>query len=95
MRMYQEDLGQRAGRRGLQTAWLYGAALGRDSGCARGCGAPWVGCRVQSLISSHGAELPVTPYLGHSFSLLRMTIDPRPQAMLVSLTDGLRLLLVL
>lgn len=41
------------------------------------------------------AKSTFTPYLGHSFNLLRMTFDPRPQAIFASFTDGLRLLCAL
>lgn len=41
------------------------------------------------------AKSTLTPYLGHSFNLLRMTIDLRPQTILFSFTDSLRLLCAL
>ena len=94
MRMYQEDLGQRAGRRGLQAAWLTAQQLAETL-------AAHVAVVLLGLAAAFSPSYrpttrsSITPYLGHSFSLLRMTLDPRPQALLSSFTDGLRLLLVL
>ena len=37
----------------------------------------------------------ITPYAGHCLTLLRMTFDPRPQGLLVQMTEGLRLVWIL
>ncbi len=91
---FREYLRQRAGRRGLQAAKSW--ALHRAETLAALVAVVLLGLAAAISPSyrptTRGA---ITPYAGHCLTLLRVTIDPRPQAFLSSFTEGLRLLLVL
>ena len=88
-RVYGEDLGQRAGRRGLQAVKSW--ALQRAETLAALVAVALFGLAAAFSPSYRpSARGAIAPYLGHSFTLLRTFIDVRPQVVFTALSDGVR-----
>ena len=90
----REYLGQRNERRGRRTALSW--ALHRAESLAAHVAVVLLGLAAAFSPSyKPTTRSTCTPYIGHSFTLLRMVIDPRPQAIFASLGDGVRLVGIL
>ena len=93
-RRSREYLRQRTGRRGCQAALSW--TLHRTETLAALVAVVLLGLAAAFSPSYRpSTRSTFTPYAGHCFTLLRMTVDPRPQGLLAQLTDGLRLVSIL
>ena len=94
LRRYREQLRQRVGRRGRQVAKSW--ALHRAETLAAHVAVVLLGLAAAFSPSIRPtARGTIPPYAGHCLTLLRMTFDPRPQGLLVQVTEGLRLVWIL
>ncbi len=92
-RTFREYRPQRTGRRGCQAAKSW--ALHRAETLAALVAVVLLGLAAAFSPSYRPTTRgTITPYAGHCLTLLRMTFDPRPQALLTTFADGFRLLLV-
>ena len=94
LRRTREYLQQRVERRGRQAA--LSRALHRAETLAAHVAVVLLGLAAAISPSYRPTTRgTITPYAGHCLTLLRMTFDPRPQGLLVQMTEGLRLVWIL
>ena len=94
LRRTREYPGQRNERRGRRTALSW--ALHRAEALAAHVAVVLLGLAAAFSPSyKPTTRSTCTPYIGHSFTLLRMTLHPRARGPLFSFADGLHLLCIL